>query len=187
MKKAGALLAGIQERDAGGTIMTGIVLRRRPRRPVRRLPLPMALLVAALAVSVVSMTVHLFRTSDANRAKAAVERFYAFEQSGDFGSSWELFHSRMKARFAKDAYIQARAYIFMQQLGVRTFTFEIGKAERLSAWRTEEGGDVLTGVYRMPVIQRMDTVFGTMELKQIVHVARDDGEWKLLWPYGEEE
>jgi len=167
--------------------MPVIKVRRRPVRPGRRGLVPMSLAMAVLAASVVLMTVHLVRSSDENRAKAAVERFYALEQSGDFGSSWEILHSRMKARFSKEFYIQSRAYMFMQQLGARSFTFEIGKAERLSAWRADGDGEALTGVYRMPVIQRMETVFGTMELKQMVHVARENGEWKLLWPFGEEE
>lgn len=164
--------------------MPKVVLRRRPGP--RRSLLPAALLVL-LAAAVLAMAVSLVRTADGRKAKAAIERFYAHEQSGDFGSSWELFHSRMKERYAKDAYIQARAYIFMQQLGARTFTYAIGDAKKVSGWRMEEEGEPLAGVYRMPVTQRMDTVFGMWELRQDVYAAKEDGEWKLLWPFGGRE
>jgi hypothetical protein len=164
-----------------------------PRFAARRRPVPdrrtvvLAALLILLATAAVLLSVLLVRSADARKAKAAVEQFYAYEQAGDFGSSWELFHSRMKERYAKDVYIQARAYIFMNQLGARTFIYEVGDAKRVSVWRMEEESDPLTGVLRMPVIQYMDTVFGSLEIRQNVYAAREDGEWKLLWPFGGRE
>lgn len=165
--------------------MAKFVAKRRPA--ARRYPiLPMVALVL-LVVTVLVFAFNLFRSSDVRKVKAVIGQFYGYEQTGDFGSSWELFHSQMKERYPKDVYIQARAYIFMQQLGARSFSFDIGDATRVSVWRMEEEAEPLSGVYRTTVSQRMNTVFGWLELRQDVYAAREDGEWKLLWPFGAEE
>lgn len=160
---------------------------RKRRKSVRRSLLPAV--AATLFVLTAILTVYnLVWSNEARKAKAAVNQFYAYEQSGDFGSSWELFHSAMQARYPKEAYIQTRALIFMQQLGIRTFRYDIGDSEKVSSWRFAEGAEPVEDVYRMNVTQRMETVFGILEIRQDVYAAKEGGAWKLLWPFsGSEE
>lgn len=63
---------------------------------------------------------------EGDQAVEALNEFYTMEQSGNFGGSWELFHSQMKKKFEKSTYVQQRAHVFMQDMGTDTFTFELG-------------------------------------------------------------
>lgn len=105
------------------------------------------------------------------------------EREGNFGGSWELFHSQMKEHFAKDSYIQKRAHVFMQDFGVDTFGFELGELEEVGAWRM--GGDqpLLEEVFAVPVTMTYLSSFGALEIRQDVFVAQESGEWKVLWSY----
>lgn len=120
-------------------------------------------------------------------AESVVRRFYALEQSGDFGSSWELFHSQMKEHFAKDSYIQKRAHVFMQDFGVRSFAFEVGSGHEVGNWRMNGESEPLQGVYEVPVTMNYSSSFGNFEIEQNCYVVREADEWKILWSYEKEE
>lgn len=169
--------------EAGGEAMGKYVVVRRRRSTLRR-PFIMAVAIVLLVLTVVLLLSNLWGGSDARKAKAVVTQFFAHEHSGDFGSSWELFHPRMKELYPKEAYMQAKTNV-MQQLGARNMTFEISEKKRQASWRMEAEGDPLANVYRIQVVQRMDTVFGMLEIRQHVFVAKESGEWTLLWPFGE--
>lgn len=114
----------------------------------------------------------------------AVRNFWAHESLGDFGSSWELFHSQMKERFSKDSYIQRRAHVFMQDFGANTFEYEIGQEELLPTWRMSEEQPQLENVYRIPVTLRYDnSYFGQFEIRQVCYVAKEAEQWTILWAY----
>ncbi|AJY77490.1 hypothetical protein VN24_04230 [Paenibacillus beijingensis] len=120
-------------------------------------------------------------------AEAVVRQFYTLEQSGDFGSSWELFHSQMKDHFSKDSYIQKRAHVFMQDFGVHSFEFEVGNSHEVGDWRMTNESELLERVYLVPVTMNYSGSFGNFEIVQNCYVTREAEEWKLLWSYGKEE
>ncbi|KYD31635.1 hypothetical protein B4110_3350 [Parageobacillus toebii] len=140
----------------------------------------MAVLTAA-AVLVAILT--LFLSNERNEAKEIVDTFYRYEQAGDFGSSWELFHPLMKKKFPKDVYIQRRAHVFMQDFGVETFDYRIDEVENLSSWSMSDKDKPLHDVYRVRVIQTFHSVFGVFEIHQDVFVATEKGEKSILFPY----
>ncbi len=97
----------------------------------RRNPLVLILIgIAILGIVIVSLI-----GATKSKPENLVEEFYELEQEGDFGSSWELFHSQMKQRFNKDQYIQSRAHVFMQDMKVKSFTFELGKTKKHDEWQ----------------------------------------------------
>jgi hypothetical protein len=126
---------------------------------------------------------HWIAPSEETAAAAAVEKFYRLEKAGDYGSSWEMFHSQMKERFAKDGYIQRRAHVFMQDFQADSFQYELEAAVREERFRMADGMEELYGVYRIPVKLTFLTVFGRFELLQECYAAEENGEWKLLWSY----
>lgn len=121
--------------------------------------------------------------SGERQAKDAVHQFYTYEQEGAFADSWELFHSQMKARFPKGAYIQDRAHVFMNHFGVQTFSFTVSGAEKLDSWSMEKGAEPLKDVYKMTVIQTYKGKYGNFDLQQDVFAVKEKGEWKILWSY----
>jgi len=143
----------------------------------------MFLLIAAIIVIVVLIPIILFRSSPASQAKAITETFYQFEQEGDFGGSWELFHSQMKEKFSKANYIQTRNHVFVGHFGVTTFDLMVGKPDSLASWKMTKESPTLKDVYVVPISQVFKSSFGTFTINQDVYVAKEKGEWKILWSY----
>ncbi|MDQ0243656.1 hypothetical protein J2S09_001201 [Bacillus fengqiuensis] len=153
-------------------------MRRRRGIPKTMLPLLLGLLVIG---SFIWMVAGFF--SGERQAKAVVEQFYTYEQEGAFAESWELFHSQMKARFPKGAYIQDRAHVFMNHFGVQTFSFKLSGAEKLDSWSIEKGANPLNEVYKMTVTQTYKGTYGNFDLQQEVFAVKEKSEWKILWSY----
>jgi hypothetical protein len=143
------------------------------------------LILIAFGIAIMGIAVASLLSSMNSEPEKIVEEFYKLEQEGNFGSSWELFHSHMKQRFNKDQYIQSRAHVFMQDMKVESFTFEIGESEKISHWQAEEGAKELQNVYKVPVIQTFHSQFGTFTIEQACFVTLEKDEWKLLWDYSE--
>ncbi|NNV07889.1 hypothetical protein [Geobacillus sp. C56-T2] len=140
--------------------------------------------VAVLApVAVLVAILSLFLLSERNEAKEIVDTFYRYEQAGDFGSSWELFHPLMKTKFPKDVYIQRRAHVFMQNFGAETFEYRLDEVEHLSSWSMSDKQKPFQDVYRIRVIQTFHSVFGVFELHQDVFVAKKNGKWGIVFSY----
>ncbi|PZT53301.1 hypothetical protein [Paenibacillus silvae] len=125
----------------------------------------------------------LFRADAPAEAAAAAEQFYKYEQTGDFGSSWELFHPLMKERFPKSAYVQNRAHIFMQHFGVQTFELEMESPEREFDVEIIQGVKPFPEAYRIKVTQTYSGTFGQFDLVQTCYLVLDGKQWTLLWYY----
>jgi hypothetical protein len=134
--------------------------------------------VAVLGIAIASLI-----GTTKSKPENIVEEFYKYEQEGDFGSSWELFHSQMKQRFNKDQYIQSRAHVFMQDMNVKSFTFELGDIEKHEKWEVAKGGPALKNVYEVTVYQTFHSKFGTFVIEHPCYVTKEKGEWRLLWDY----
>ncbi|PAF31573.1 hypothetical protein [Paenibacillus sp. 7516] len=133
---------------------------------------------------------YLFRADAPDDAASVVEEFYKYEQAGDFGSSWELFHPLMKERFSKSAYLQSRAHIFMQHFGVETFEFEMEKPEREFDVTVMDGVKPFPEAYKVGITMKYRSTFGQFDIVQTCYVVQDGQEWTLLWYYpgkGEEQ
>lgn len=153
-------------------------MRRRRGIPKTIVPLILGVLVIVSLVWLIAG----FLSGD-RQAKDVVRQFYTYEQEGDFTDSWELFHSQMKARFPKGAYIQDRAHVFMNHFGVETFSFSMSGAEKLDSWSIEKGAKPLKNVYKITVIQTYKGKYGNFDLQQDVFAVKEKREWKILWSY----
>jgi hypothetical protein len=140
------------------------------------------LIVSILAIFL-SMKFAFF--SPSNQAKEKVDEFYGYEADGDFANSWNLFHSLMKEKFSKGNYIQDRAHVFMNHFGVETFTYTIGKPEEVKKWKMSNAGPLLKNVYKVLVTQTYKGKYGNFDLKQEVFVAKEKGEWRIMWDYNQ--
>lgn len=157
------------------------------RRKGKGIITPVQFIIILLVIfSFVLFYYNVLWSTDGYQAKKSVVEFYEFEQNGNFGSAWELFHSSMHEKFNKEAYIQKRAQVFMQQLGASTFEFEINKVKNIGTWGMSATSPALSDVQRVDVTQRMLTVFGEYELNQEIFVVEENGEWKLLWSFHED-
>lgn len=141
------------------------------------------LLLITIAIAVIGIAVASLVASSKNKPEHLVEQFYKLEQEGDFGSSWDLFHSQMKERFNKDQYIQSRAHVFMQDMDAQSFTFEIDDTKKLHEWQATDGGKALKNVHEVTVLQTFQSKFGHFTIEQPCYVVMEKGEWKLLWDY----
>lgn len=112
-----------------------------------------------------------------------LEQFYQYEQAGDFGSSWELFHPQMKEKFKKDSYIQQRAHVFMQHFGVSTFEYQLGQATELTDWEMSPGATKLAEVIKIPATLSYYSSFGDFVIQQDVFLAVDQDQYTILWAY----
>lgn len=129
----------------------------------------------------------LFRADAATEAATVVEEFYKYEQTGDFGSSWELFHPLMKERFPKSAYVQNRAHIFMQHFGVQTFELEIEPPEREFDVQIIKGVKPFPEAYKTKVTQTYSGTFGEFDIVQTCYLVQENEQWELLWYYPDDK
>lgn len=141
------------------------------------------LLLAAILTVVLLIKGIFF--SQGKQAKGVVDEFYHYEQAGDYPNSWTLFHSSMKEKFSKSSYIQARPHVFINDFGVETFTYTLGKPEKLGHWKMSKTGPTIKDVYKFPVTQTFKGKFGNFELTQAVFVAKEKEQWKILWDYNQ--
>lgn len=144
------------------------------------------LLLIAIAIVVLGLAVASLVASLKSKPEKVVERFYELEQEGDYGSSWDLFHSQMKARFNKDQYIQNRAHVFMQDMDAHSFTFKLGDTKKYKEWKSSEGGKVLKNVHEVIVYQTFQSKFGKFTIEHPCYVVKEKDEWKLLWDYNKD-
>ncbi|GIP39080.1 hypothetical protein J31TS4_23600 [Paenibacillus sp. J31TS4] len=142
------------------------------------------LLAAALVVALSAVWAGRPYWQEREAGRRAVAAFLKLEQKGDYGSAWELFHPQMHRRFGKDAYIQKRAHVLMQDLGTKSFQYEIGKGETVRQLTVEAGQPPLASAYKVKVTLKLDTVFGRLSIVQEYYAVREAGKWKVLWLYG---
>ncbi|AIE61400.1 hypothetical protein [Bacillus methanolicus] len=141
------------------------------------------LIVIILVLILCSLLVRIIFFSPGGQAKEVVDKFYRYEQEGEFSKSWNLFHSSMKEKFDKGLYIQDRAHVFMNHFGVETFDYTLGKPEKIKNWKMAQGSSPMKIVYKIPVTQSFKSKYGNFKLQQDVFVAKEKNEWKVLWDY----
>lgn len=158
------------------------MLRRRNRNALLKKS-GLILFVLLLLWLIIRSVPALFRADAPTEAATVAEAFYKFEQTGDFGSSWELFHPIMKERFPKSAYVQNRAHIFMQHFGVQTFKLEMAQPEREFDVPIIQGVKPFSEAYKIKVTQTYSGTFGQFDLVQNCYLVQDGKQWTLLWHY----
>ncbi|RXT02869.1 hypothetical protein [Ammoniphilus sp. CFH 90114] len=163
----------------------------RPNRRKQQLQQIGWLSLAALLVATL-ITFYLFPSSSPSSTgesltpQQVVEQFYQYEQTGDFGSSWELFHPLMKEKFSKESYIQQRAHVFMQHFDVTTFDYQLGDPVLVQEWKMGTASPALPQVYKVPVTLFYPSgIFGDFSIQQDVFLALEETEYRILWPYSQ--
>ncbi|MFD2617875.1 hypothetical protein [Terrilactibacillus laevilacticus] len=126
---------------------------------------------------------YLIKTTAKHEAINTVKEFYREEQKGNFGTSYDLFHSSMHQHFTKDQYIQKRAHVFMQDFGTKSFDFTIGDVVHLKEWSYNKEESPIKDVFQISISLTFHSVFGVFSLEQDVYVAKQKNEWRILWEY----
>ncbi|RLQ96868.1 hypothetical protein [Falsibacillus albus] len=137
---------------------------------------------SVLVIGMLFLLIHFF-PSEKHEAERTVDRFYMFEQQGEFGQSWNLFHSLMKDKFSKDTYVKRREDIFWNHFKAKTFTYTIGKLEKKSSWKMEGANETFKDVYVTTASKTYHSSFGIFTMKQKCVVVKEDGNWRILWVY----
>lgn len=148
----------------------------------RRLPVPLILLSIGAVILILFLYSLIHKTPE-SKAEALVRSFYTYEKDSDFSSSWELFHPQMKEKFDKSNYIQQRNHVFVGHFGTNTFTYSVGKADKIKSWKMAKNAPTLQGVYKVPITQTFKSTFGTFTIHQEIFVAQHKKEWAILWSY----
>lgn len=152
----------------------------------RRNSNPFILVIGILAVLWSLFIVSkLMWSSPVDEAWDVVDEFYAYEQEGEFSSSWKLFHSKMKERFSKGYYIQDRAHVFMNHFGVETFTYTLSEAEEIANWKLSKDAAAFPKAFVVTVEQTFKGKYGNFVITQEVFVVKEKEEWKVLWDYNQ--
>ncbi|MDX8343164.1 hypothetical protein [Rossellomorea sp. YZS02] len=118
-----------------------------------------------------------------NNPEQVMKDFYDFEKMGDFGSSWDLFHSEMKKKFSKSTYIQTKNHVFMGHMGVDTFKVEIEEITDQKEFKFSKDGPTFKNVKKGKVAMKYDSQFGKLTIYQTCYTVQEEGEWKILWDY----
>ncbi|MEN1967463.1 hypothetical protein WMZ97_05225 [Lentibacillus sp. N15] len=141
------------------------------------------LLLMAIASAVVGY--FYFHKSAEDMAKAAVDTFYTYEQDGAFSQSWSMFHPQMKGKIDKVNYLQMRPHVFMNDFGVKTFSYTLGEPEKVKEWTLEKGAEPVHNAYKVTVTQTFKGKFGNFDIVQDVYTTMVKDEWMILWDYGD--
>ncbi|MGM0855010.1 MAG: hypothetical protein ACQEWI_20785 [Bacillota bacterium] len=149
----------------------------------RKSPVPLVIGVIASILIVVALFMIVGESREPDTPEEVIKEFYQFEQSGDFGNAWELFHPEMQNKFPKSSYIQTKNHVFMGHMGVDEFDVEVGKIEKLEKFTFNEEGLTFKNVRKAEVDLFFDSQFGELTISQTCYVTLEEGEWKILWDY----
>ncbi|QQZ09793.1 hypothetical protein [Heyndrickxia vini] len=151
---------------------------RRKRKPALKI------IVFTLIIILLCLLLYvIFSQSSKDRATSLVEDFYQYEKAGNFGGSWTLFHPLMKKKFSQEDYIQRRAHVFMQDFGVKTFSYTVGKAQHLKSWTFSKESPKFKNTYQVPITQTFKSEFGVFTIHQDVYVVEEKDKSYILWSY----
>jgi hypothetical protein len=137
-----------------------------------------------IGLTIVGFLIFFAVFSSQSQPESVVSEFYQYEQQGDFGSAWELFHSSMKKRFTKNGYVTERSHIYMSHYRVTTFDFTVSNAEKIKNWKMTKDGPTIKEVYKVEVQQKFLSKFGTFTIQRDVYVIKEKDEWKIAWAFG---
>jgi hypothetical protein len=148
----------------------------------RKNPVPL-LLIGILVAVLIILFVSVLGNGEGESPEQVIEEFYEYEQNGDFGNSWEMFHSAMKKKFGKSSYIQTKNHVFLGHMGVDTFEVKVGEIEKIKKFPFSKDGPTFKDVRSAKVDLLFDSQFGVLTISQVCYVAQEKGEWKILWNY----
>jgi hypothetical protein len=148
----------------------------------RKNPVPLILLGIFGAV-LIFLFVSVLGNGGGESPEQVIEEFYEYEQNGDFGNSWEMFHLEMKKKFGKSSYIQTKNHVFLGHMGVDTFEVKVGEIEKIKKFPFSKDGPTFKDVRSAKVDLLFDSQFGTLTISQVCYVAQEKGKWKILWNY----
>ncbi|MGR3765870.1 hypothetical protein [Rossellomorea sp. NS-SX7] len=148
----------------------------------RKNPVPL-LLIGVIGGILLFLFVSVLGSGGGESPEQVIEEFYKYEQNGDFGNSWEMFHSEMKKKFGKSSYIQTKNHVFLGHMGVDTFEVEVGEIEEIKNFEFSKDGPAFKEVRSAQVNLLFNSQFGKMTISQVCYVAQEKGEWKILWNY----
>jgi hypothetical protein len=148
----------------------------------KRSPVPLILLGIGIIFFIVLITT-ITGKEEVKSPEQVIKEFYKYEQKGDFGNSWELFHSQMKKKFDKSSYIQTKNHVFLGHMGVDTFKVKIGETKKMKNFTFSKEGPKFKDVRSTEVDLLFDSQFGVLTISQVCYVAQEKGEWKILWSY----
>ncbi|MCS0654776.1 hypothetical protein [Cytobacillus firmus] len=141
------------------------------------------IIIGLIVAAIILFAFKLLFSSSEKQATEIAEKFYSYEQDGEFSSSWELFHPSMKQKFTKGHYIQDRAHVFMNHFGVDTFTYTLGNPEKLKSWRMSKEDTAIKEVYKLTVIQTFKGKYGNFDIEQDIFVGKEKDDWTIMWDY----
>ena len=141
------------------------------------------IIIGLIVAAIILFAFKLLFSSSEKQATEIAEKFYSYEQDGEFSSSWELFHPSMKQKFTKGHYIQDRTHVFMNHFGVDTFTYTLGKPEKLKSWRMSKEDTAIKEVYKLTVIQTFKGKYGNFDIEQDIFVGKEKDDWTIMWDY----
>jgi hypothetical protein len=147
--------------------------RKQPIHPIVMIGIILCLLIF-LAYSLLSFT---------NKAEEVVNRFYSYEQLGNFSSSWELFHPIMKEKFTQGAYVQDRAHVFIGHFGAESFSYKINNSDKVKNWKATKDGEVFKLAHYFQVVQTYKGKYGKFSFTQEVYVVKVEDGWGIVWDY----
>ncbi|UGB30602.1 hypothetical protein [Metabacillus sp. B2-18] len=150
------------------------------RRSSSKLPI---ILIGLVVVVGGFFLVRLISGFGANDPEDVVKAFYEYEQEGDFGSAWELFHPSMQARFTKNSYVTERSHIYMSHYGVTTFSYDVDGEEEVENFKMAKDAETFPTAFKMTVSQTFKSKFGTFTVKQDVYAVLHEEVWKVVWEY----
>ncbi|WP_273124309.1 hypothetical protein [Bacillus weihaiensis] len=141
------------------------------------------LMVIVVMILLVIIVFQFIPSLGEKEPKEIVEMFYEYEQAGDFGSAWELFHPAMQERFSKNAYVTERSHIYMSHYGVTTFDFELNGEDEVKAFKMADKTEEYPFAYRTEVTQSFKSKFGIFKVEQEVYAVEHEGVWKIMWRF----
>jgi hypothetical protein len=148
----------------------------------RKNPVPL-ILIGIFGAVLIFLFVSILGNGGGESPEQVIEEFYEYEQNGDFGNSWEMFHSEMKKKFGKSSYIQTKNHVFLGHMGVDTFEVKVGEIEKIKKFPFSKDGPTFKDVRSTKVDLLFDSQFGELTISQVCYVAQEQGEWKILWNY----
>ncbi|WEG13748.1 hypothetical protein PU629_05115 [Pullulanibacillus sp. KACC 23026] len=145
---------------------------------------PKKILISLLVLLILGLCLTYFLYSRHYLIRSVTRTFMYYEQSGDYGSSWEMLHSDMKAQMKQSTYVETKSQIYLNDFKAQSFSYKIEHIRHLSAWHPSNSSKTYDNVYEVTVAQSFDSQFGDETLTSQLFLARDkknQSKWSILW------
>lgn len=144
---------------------------------------PKKSLIIFLLILIIGGALTFYLSTRHYQIRYVTHRYTYYEESGDFGSAWNMLHSLMKSKVNQATYVQTKSQIYLNDFKATAYHYKIKRIRHLNTWYLTKKNPV-HNVYRVTIDESFNSQFGRKIMIYNIYFARDSKDrnrWCVLW------